>query len=183
VTTASLARSPEARGSRVGRLQPPPGPSRLASLSSGDGRSQRQGCTSALPTALCYSATLRRWRVLSAPLGAAWPACLDPIQHSDGPHAIAPRRPGTHEAHSHPDDGATRPCTGVGLARTLRGDWATPTGVDASPRRVLLGAVGPGERPGRCSTPFGGRGVRLVQVRRRVAARFGRSVGSCWLSS
>jgi hypothetical protein len=173
VTTASLARSPEARGSRVGRLQPPPGPSRLASLSSGDGRSQRQGCTSALPTALCYSATLRRWRVLSAPLGAAWPACLDPIQHSDGPHAIAPRRPGTHEAHSHPDDGATRPCTGVGLARTLRGDWATPTGVDASPTaraarrrgtrrtpRLLLDPVWrPGRSPG-ASTPAGSCALR-----------------------
>jgi hypothetical protein len=26
------------------------------------------------------------------PLGAAWPASLDPLPHSDGPHAIAPRR-------------------------------------------------------------------------------------------
>jgi hypothetical protein len=27
------------------------------------------------------------------PLGAAWPASLDPMQHSDAPHAIALRRP------------------------------------------------------------------------------------------
>jgi hypothetical protein len=39
------------------------------------------------------------------PLGAAWPASLDPMQHSDGPRAIAPRRPrDTGGIPSMPDD-------------------------------------------------------------------------------
>jgi hypothetical protein len=84
---------------------PPPGPSRLASLSSGDDRNRRLSCASTFPIAFCYSAALLPRCPLSAPFGRSLAGELDPMQHSDGPHAIAPRRPrDTGGTPSMPDD-------------------------------------------------------------------------------
>jgi hypothetical protein len=100
------ARPPGRRSSPEGSRQPggatrtPTGPSRLASLSSGDGRSRRQSCASAVPIAL-PSATRRRFAAGAfsrhpwAPPG--WRARPHSAFRGAARDCAAP--PGTQEAH------------------------------------------------------------------------------------
>ena len=111
---------------------PPPGPSRLASLSSGDDRNRRLRCASTSPVAFCYwAALLPRAR----PIGA-FGRSLAGEPRSDAAFRRAARDCAApaqgHRRHTfHARRLGQRARALGGLARTRRGDCATPKGVGA----------------------------------------------------
>jgi hypothetical protein len=111
---------------------PPPGPSRLASLSSGDDRNRRLRCASTSPIAFCYRAALLP---RARPIGA-FGRSLAGEPRSDAAFRRAARDCAApaqgHRRHPFYARRLGQRARALGgLARTRRGDCATPKGVDA----------------------------------------------------